>query len=387
MKVKLPRKFIFMLVVAVVALLPVSRMVRIRQLRTAGSISEGHEAISILQQQLEGLPASEAAALVQRTMLDGADGMRFAAADLCEHYHDNQIADVLVRACEDPYSEVRKRALSVALKLDHKTGYRLLLRAMQDEDTWMRDDAIFMLESLAGTKHPEIDKQAVPVLIGAMSPENDRLLPIISTVLRHITHQPWRCSALDQPTRRAAVRAQWQRWWQSAKPEYAAEIASAPLPLEPGRFLHNLAPQFRVRDTEGETVDLQQLPLKGRVVMLNFWGTWCPPCAGETPVLAALNLAYERSGLTIIGVAGKEANPDSFATWCHLHGLVYRQVINDQAAVPEREFGSIYEVPVTILIDRQGRVRRRWDGERDYRTFDAAVKALLSEKAGSGNPN
>ena len=378
-RLSLPKR-VWMLAAAAVIAFPISRAIVNARLKDEANLADAHEALGLLQNRVKRLSAPEAVALVNNTILEGSDGLRYAAVDIGEHLHDAKTIDAVKCACEDPSAEVRKRALNVLVQLDRETGFAYMLRAIKDEDSWVRDDAAFQLESLTGVHHPPSDTRAIPVVMNALNDDNDRLTPILITVLRHLTHNPWKCSSLDPPARRAAVRAQWQAWWRKAATAYAPAPAELLTPLQPGKYLHPKAPSFRVKDTHGNTVDLNMEPYKGKVVLINFYGTWCPPCAVELPSLEQINRVYQKSGVALIGIAGREGSKQTFDTWVKLHGVAYTQVINEQAELPETLFGNVTEVPVSFLIDRQGRICRRWDGERDFRTFDAAIKAVLSEQ-------
>jgi cytochrome c biogenesis protein CcmG, thiol:disulfide interchange protein DsbE len=380
MKTSSSRKAIYTLLAIALLAWPLSRMVLRMRVREEANLADAHEAVALLQQKVAKMPPAEAAAVIDATLMEGSDGMRYAAADISERVNDAHTIGLLKKACEDPSSEVRKRAINVLVRLDRDQGYEMLLRALLDEDSWVRDDASFQLASLTGTKHPSRDVRAVPVLMHALTDDNDRITPILMTILRHLTGNPWRCSALDPEAKRAAARAKWQAWWAASASKYPAAVPETLTPLKPGAYLLRPAPAFHVKDTEGNTVDPNEAPFKGKLLLINFWGTWCPPCKAEAPALAQVHRNYDKAGVSVIGIAGKESSREAFDNWVKLHGLAYTQVINSQADVPETVFGSVYEVPVTFLIDRHGRIRRRWDGERDFKTFDAAIRAVLSEQ-------
>jgi len=97
----------------------------------------------------------------------------------------------------------------------------------------------------------------------------------------------------------------------------------------------------------------------------------------EIPDLAALDQTYRSRGLDIVGVALSEDSAEGLQQWCRAHNVFYRQALSTDAI--QKSFGDIHEVPVSVLIDKQGQIRYRWEGERDLATFRAAVERLLQE--------
>src|SRR5262249_27356219 len=151
------------------------------------------------------------------------------------------------------------------------------------------------------------------------------------------------------------------------------EYADVP-PIRPARS--DPAPSFDLPDVEGRPVRLADQ--RGRLTLLNFWGTWCPPCQQEIPDLVRMDATYRAKGLDIVGIALSEKDGAAgLKRWCAAHGVTYRQALATHAV--QEAFGDIHEVPVSVLIDAQGRIRYRWEGERDYATFQAAVERLLQE--------
>ena len=91
-----------------------------------------------------------------------------------------------------------------------------------------------------------------------------------------------------------------------------------------------------------------------------------------------LSTSFNRDKLEVIGIALSEQNgADGLRKWCSLHGVTYRQALATDAI--REAFGHIDEVPVSILIDSEGKIVRRWEGERDFRTFNLAVKSCLTD--------
>lgn len=123
---------------------------------------------------------------------------------------------------------------------------------------------------------------------------------------------------------------------------------------------------------------------KGRVVLVNFWATWCAPCREEFPDLARLSRTYSGKGLTVLGVstdfAGQlpavekflEENRPPFANYHKLSGGDDQDFIN----AVERSWGG--ELPFTVLFDRQGRKVRILTGKQSYADLEREIARLLS---------
>lgn len=126
------------------------------------------------------------------------------------------------------------------------------------------------------------------------------------------------------------------------------------------------APNFTLTDAAGKPFSLDEL--KGQVVMINFWASWCGPCREEMPLLEAIYLKYEPLGFTLLGV-NVEENPSDGQAW-----LADRPVSFPVLYDPSNGVSKLYDVvamPSTVLIDRQGNVRYLHHGykpgyENDY---------------------
>ena len=144
-----------------------------------------------------------------------------------------------------------------------------------------------------------------------------------------------------------------------------------------GLAIGDQAPPFELPDVHGvRTRSLEAY--EGNVVLVNFWASWCMPCQMEMPELEALWTRYQDQGFTIIGISVDEDQRDA-AVFLDTVPVSF-PVAWDQAG----EAGQLYRVqslPRSVLVDRQGRVRGRYDGF-DTATFDSLtreVAGLLEE--------
>ena len=133
------------------------------------------------------------------------------------------------------------------------------------------------------------------------------------------------------------------------------------------------APAFTRPDLSGAPVSLASL--RGKVVLLNFWATWCGPCRAEMPHFIEWQQQYGALGLQVVGVSIDDSEPPVRAFARNLR-LNYPVVMGDGRLV--EEYGGILGVPVTFLIDRQGIIRARINGECDPRSTEAAIRRLLA---------
>ena len=136
------------------------------------------------------------------------------------------------------------------------------------------------------------------------------------------------------------------------------------------------APDFTLAARDGGKVRLADL--KGQVVMINFWATWCGPCRQEMPLLAQLNTKYEPLGFTLLGV---NVEPDSAAAVAWLKGMpVTFPILFDTDSVVAGNFGVV-GMPSTVFVDRKGQVRYV---HRGYKVGDEAkyadmIRSLVKE--------
>ena len=158
----------------------------------------------------------------------------------------------------------------------------------------------------------------------------------------------------------------------------ACVLAAAWLLLASGlsaqRSLENQhAPPFSLQDMQGRRIDLAQY--RGKVVLLNFWATWCAPCRLEMPKLIEWQTRYGIQGFQVLGVSIDDtaAPVRPFLNQLHVN---YPVVMGDSKL--EQLYGGIDGVPVTFLIDRQGIVRERFDGGPDLGALEWEVKRLLA---------
>jgi thiol-disulfide isomerase/thioredoxin len=136
------------------------------------------------------------------------------------------------------------------------------------------------------------------------------------------------------------------------------------------------APDFVVADANGKTITLSEY--KGRVVLLDFWATWCTGCKVEIPWYMEFQKRYARRGLTSIGVAMDDEGWKLVNPYLEQHPISYPVVVGDADVATLFQITSL---PVTLLIDRNGRIADWHVGMVVKSTWENEIQTLLREKA------
>ena len=132
------------------------------------------------------------------------------------------------------------------------------------------------------------------------------------------------------------------------------------------------APAWKVTDIEGRPLD--SAAFKGKVLVVDFWATWCPPCIAEVPGYVALQKKLGGDGLAIVGFS-LDAGSDVVKTFMAKNGINYPVAVVDEAMVAA--FGNFSGIPTTFVIDREGNVRFKKTGGAPIEDLEQAVKTLL----------
>jgi cytochrome c biogenesis protein CcmG/thiol:disulfide interchange protein DsbE len=127
----------------------------------------------------------------------------------------------------------------------------------------------------------------------------------------------------------------------------------------------------------GGALPLSQL--RGQVVLVNFWATWCPPCRAEMPNFQMFYDATHPRGFEIVGVSMDEASPEEVAAFLRDHRITYPVAMATTPVVAA--FGGVNDYPTSFLIDRLGRVRYTVRGIFATSALRAAVDSLLAERS------
>jgi peroxiredoxin len=138
-------------------------------------------------------------------------------------------------------------------------------------------------------------------------------------------------------------------------------------------LLHKKAPEFVLMGLDHKSVNLAAY--RGKVVLLNFWATWCAPCQFEMPRFAVWQAKYGSRGLQVIGIS-MDDDPQAARSLSKKLGLNYPVAMGDEKL--GRLYGGVLGLPLSYLIDRQGKVRAQFQGEVDLNSIEEQLKTLLN---------
>ena len=135
------------------------------------------------------------------------------------------------------------------------------------------------------------------------------------------------------------------------------------------------APDFALPKFDGGEIRLSSY--KGKVVLLDFWATWCDPCREEIPSFVGLQQKYGDRGLQIIGVS-MDDSPDPVRAFYQQFHMNYPAVMG--TAATGEAYGGVLGLPIAFLIDREGRIYSKHIGATDPAIFEKEVATLLQTR-------
>jgi thiol-disulfide isomerase/thioredoxin len=146
------------------------------------------------------------------------------------------------------------------------------------------------------------------------------------------------------------------------------------------RFVRNPdpAPEFKLTSLDGKPVSLGDF--KGKVVLLNFWASWCGPCRAEIPDLVTLQDKY-KDHLQIIGLVVDDEDEETIRVFMNTFGMNYPVAI--VPADLRRQYGGIPALPTSFLLDAEGRVVQKHEGLRDPVLYEVEIRSLLGLPIGN----
>ena len=135
------------------------------------------------------------------------------------------------------------------------------------------------------------------------------------------------------------------------------------------------APAFSLTDIDGKPLSLASY--KGKVVLLDFWATWCVPCQAEIPHFVEFQNNYAAQGFQIIGIS-MDDGPDPVHPFYQQYKMNYPVAMGSTQLA--ESYGGILGLPVTFLIDRDGRIAAKWRGQTDAGVIQQKLLELLAQK-------
>ena len=145
-----------------------------------------------------------------------------------------------------------------------------------------------------------------------------------------------------------------------------------------GGAVGTAAPAFALPDLEGKTI--RNTDLKGKVVILNFWATWCPPCRDEVPDFVRLQSKYRDQGLVIVGLSLDNGGARDVRPFVDEYDVNYTMLIATQETA--ESYGGIQGIPTSFVLDREGTIVKRFVGRASAEAFEEAVRPLLAGTLG-----
>ncbi len=133
------------------------------------------------------------------------------------------------------------------------------------------------------------------------------------------------------------------------------------------------APQFLLKDGDGRTVQLSDY--RGKVVLLNFWATWCGPCKLEIPWFMEFERKYKDRGFAVVGISMDDDGWNAIRPFMREEGMNYRVLLgNDSVA---QLYGGVDSLPTTFIIDREGKIAAVHVGLVSKSSYENDLNALF----------
>ena len=135
---------------------------------------------------------------------------------------------------------------------------------------------------------------------------------------------------------------------------------------------NHAAPPWQVTLPYGKVLSSDSL--KGKVVLVNFWATWCPYCRKEKPVIDAFWQDYRSKGFEVISISIDDS-PEKIASWMQDKGYAFMAAPTNASVAAA--FGSVKSVPTSFIVDGEGRIRHKIAGQVHYPRLEKLIVPLL----------
>jgi cytochrome c biogenesis protein CcmG/thiol:disulfide interchange protein DsbE len=135
----------------------------------------------------------------------------------------------------------------------------------------------------------------------------------------------------------------------------------------------DMAPDFTLTSVDGNDIRLSDY--RGKVVIIDFWATWCPPCKAEIPGFVELYKQYADDGLEIIGISLDRGDLSVVSNFVKNFNVNYPIVYYRDEVI--MNYGGIQSIPTTFVVDREGKIVERLVGYKPKEFFDSLIQSLL----------
>jgi thiol-disulfide isomerase/thioredoxin len=307
--------------------------------------------------------------------LDADESVRELALAVLAARHSSRLFDCARAQLKDLDPMLRLMGLDYLRKVDPQRAVPIVIPLLDDTDLRVVADAEVSLTRWSGQDYGVRARLAIP------APEGE--------------HAGMVDPANVEVIRRGVERR--KQWWQDHAREYPAAVSGSSadtLAADAGR---SQAPDFELKDLAGHKVRLSDL--RGKTVLINFWATWCSACLAEIPDLVGLQSKLGNQmaivGVALDGVPDEEGEQETGGrSLKQIQAKVARAVkdrrINYPVLLdPHGSAGGQYdgnELPTTVILDTEGRVRRRFIGERSLKVFEAMVAEVQSPGSAGVSP-
>ncbi|MGB7553162.1 MAG: TlpA disulfide reductase family protein [Candidatus Korobacteraceae bacterium] len=146
-------------------------------------------------------------------------------------------------------------------------------------------------------------------------------------------------------------------------------------PARPSAAAHSVAPDFSLQDLNGQPLNLANY--QGKVVLLDFWATWCAPCRDEIPHFVQLQDKYRQQGLQVLGIS-MDDGPQPVREFYQQVRMNYPVALGTEKVA--EAYGGVLGLPIAFLIGRDGRIHAKYIGEVNMSVLEQEIETLLQAK-------
>lgn len=145
--------------------------------------------------------------------------------------------------------------------------------------------------------------------------------------------------------------------------------------LHPAAVWADQMPDFQLQSTNNAEL-IQSQNYRGKLMLINFWATWCPPCRKEIPSLIELQKQYNAQGFTVIGISVDQAGVEIIRKFGEKMGINYPLAVGTTEIT--KGFGSVSGIPASFLIDRKGNIAKSYAGYVTHEQLKKDIDALIN---------